>query len=117
MDAISKLLTRLADAPVDDWGHKRGLYLCSCGTKKIIDDGNVRRGKTQSCGCFNRMRHRDRTNWGKGKKKKKEVQKKKLIKIYESYSSKGIKEGRSKYVTEKELELIYWGLIPDPFEF
>ena len=116
MDASSKLLTRLADAPADNWGHKRGLYLCECGTKKIIDDGNVRRGKTQSCGCFNRMRHRDRTNWGKGKKKKNEVKKEKLIKIYESYSSKGIREGRSKYVTEKELELIYWGLIPDPFE-
>ncbi len=38
-------------------GHKRQvLCQCSCGSFKVIEEGNLRRGDTKSCGCFRKER-------------------------------------------------------------
>jgi hypothetical protein len=44
------MLTRLKDDSRRGC-HAYGLYLCSCGTKKIIRDDAVKRGQ-ESCGCL-----------------------------------------------------------------
>ena len=31
---------------------RQGLFLCECGTEKVIALGPVRQGKTRSCGCI-----------------------------------------------------------------
>jgi hypothetical protein len=32
----------------------KALYRCECGTEKVLDMSNVKRGKIQSCGCLSR---------------------------------------------------------------
>ncbi len=41
----------------DKNGNTQFLCLCSCGNKVVALSGNIRTGKTQSCGCLNRDTH------------------------------------------------------------
>ena len=114
-------LTWIRNVESDIWKKKRSLYRCECGTEKIISNSSVRCGLTKSCGCYNRemLSNSDRQSkrgfkGGKAIKGRPAHHAGKIL-IYESYSARGMREGRSKYVTEEELRLIYCGMIPDPF--
>ncbi len=37
-------------------GYTKSLYKCSCGKRKVINDNNVKYGKTKSCGCLQKER-------------------------------------------------------------
>lgn len=39
--------------------HKQWLCECECGTIKVVRAANLKRGKSQSCGCFARDRARE----------------------------------------------------------
>ena len=95
-----------------DKGKKsRSLYECKCGTVKEYDDYSVFKGLTKSCGCY---------NIEIAKARRAEVIKKKAkgedkVLIYEYYSKKSKDLGRKKWVTSKELDQIYAGILPNPF--
>ena len=114
-------LTRIADAGKDRWSKKRGLYRCSCGTEKEIDDHSVRTGKTKSCGCLNRESLSDRAKMrqrqiaGGLAIKGRPGSCKGLIRIYEFESKYSKPRGRNLWVTPEELAQIYHGVLPDPF--
>ena len=84
-----------------------GLYRCECGTEKVVRDGAVKSNLTRSCGCMRtakvRMKHildRDKT--------RPKVQQEERIRIEEPIGS-----GRFKWVTEKQLEDMYYGFDQD----
>ena len=114
-------LTRLRDAGKDKWSKSRGLYRCTCGTKKEIDDHSVRTGKTKSCGCLNRESLRDRAKMrerqiaGGLAIKGRPGSSKGLIRIYEYESKYSKPRGRNLWVTPEELAQIYYKTLPDPF--
>ena len=114
-------LTRIADAGKDRWSKKRGLYRCTCGTEKAIDDHSVRVGKTKSCGCLNRESLQDRNNMrerqaaGGRAIKGRTGSCKGLIRIYEFESKYSKPRGRKLWVTPEELSQIYRSTLPDPF--
>ncbi len=114
-------LTRLRDAGKDKWSKTRGLYRCTCGTEKIIDDYSVRKGKTKSCGCLNleslndRNRMRQRGIAGGLAIKGRTGSCKGLIRIYEFESKYSKPRGRNLWVTLEELAQIFSGTLPDPF--
>lgn len=114
-------LTRLRDAGKDRWSKKRGLYRCTCGTEKEIDDHSVRTGKTKSCGCLNREslqdrnKIRERAAAGGRAIKGREAPCKGLILIYEFQSKYSKPRGRKLWVTQAELFQIHSGTLPDPF--
>jgi hypothetical protein len=35
-----------------DMGHDRWSVRCDCGTEKVVRGGDIREGRTKSCGCF-----------------------------------------------------------------
>jgi hypothetical protein len=114
-------LTRIGEAGKDQWSKRRGLYRCTCGTEKTIDDYSVRVGKTKSCGCLNRESLRDRNKikeraaaGGKAIKGR-EAASKGLILIYEFESKYSKPLGRKLWVTLPELFQIHFGTLPDPF--
>ena len=114
-------LTRLRDAGKDRWSKKRGLYRCTCGTEKEIDDHSVRTDKTKSCGCLNRESLRDRNKIreraaaGGRAIKGRPGSSKGLIRIYEFQSKYSKPRGRKLWVTPEELAMIYYRTLPDPF--
>lgn len=42
-------------------GKTRWMCRCECGTKRIVNGNNLRRGLTNSCGCLNREKSSERT--------------------------------------------------------
>ena len=114
-------LIRLRDAGKDRWSKKRGLYRCTCGIEKEIDDHSVRTGKTKSCGCLNREslqdrnKIRERAAAGGRAIKGREAPCKGLILIYEFQSKYSKPRGRKLWVTQAELFQIHSGTLPDPF--
>ena len=57
------MCTLLSFAPIDRTKKsraKRGVFLCDCGTEFITTLEIVKKGKTKSCGCYNRQVNRDR---------------------------------------------------------
>ena len=114
-------LTRLSDAGKDRWSKKRGLYRCTCGTEKEIDDHSVRTGKTKSCGCLNREslqdrnKIRERAAAGGRAIKGREAPCKGLILVYEFESKYSKPRGRKLWGTLPELFKIHSGTLPDPF--
>jgi hypothetical protein len=114
-------LTRITDAGKDRWSKKRGLYRCSCGTEKEIDDHSVRTGKTKSCGCLNRESLQDRAKMRERQVagglaiKGRPGSCKGLIRIYEFESKYSKPRGRNLWVTLEELAKIYHRVLPDPF--
>ena len=114
-------LTRIGDAGKDRWSKRLGLYRCTCGTEKAIDDHSVRVGKTKSCGCLNREslhdrnKIRERAAAGGRAIKGREAPCKGLILIYEFQSKYSKPRGRKLWVTQAELFQIHSGTLPDPF--
>ena len=50
----------------EQWGkHKRWLCRCECGTLCIVAGGQLRKGKTRSCGCLNLESLQSRATHGK----------------------------------------------------
>lgn len=95
-----------------DKGRKsRSLYQCKCGIVKEYDDYSVFKGLTKSCGCFNTDMRKARSDEIVRRREKGEDK----ILIYEFYSKKSKHLGRKKWVTSKELDQIYAGVLPDPF--
>ena len=47
-------LTILGEGQRNKYGHKTYRCICSCGIIKDIYIGEIKRGKTKSCGCLNR---------------------------------------------------------------
>lgn len=49
-------------------GQKTYLCQCDCGRKKIVKSGNLRSGKTKSCGCYNsdRIKEQNKLNFKHG---------------------------------------------------
>lgn len=45
-------LTIIEFSHMDKWGTTCWLCKCDCGNEKIVQSGNLRRGKIKSCGCL-----------------------------------------------------------------
>ena len=80
-----------------------GLYRCECGTEKVILDSSVRINKVRSCGCLKHKHIRLKNILESEDRKKKEFYEERF-KIEEPIGS-----GKFKWVTEKELEDMYYG--------
>ena len=80
-----------------------GLYRCECGGEKVIRDSSVRINKVRSCGCLKHKNIRMKNILERTERKQKEFFEER-IKIEEPIGS-----GRYKWVTEKELEDMYYG--------
>lgn len=58
-------LTVLGKSPTQPTNHSYWVCRCECGTVLIVAGGQLRRGKTRSCGCLNLEKLRARKRHGK----------------------------------------------------
>ena len=84
-----------------------GLYRCECGNEKVTRDSAVRTNRVRSCGCLHKKQTRIKNILERVARKEKEYYEDR-IKIEEPIGS-----GKYKWVTEKELEDMYYGFDQD----
>lgn len=48
-------LVAISFAGRDQYGHRRWLFQCDCGTEKELSEAHVVRGLTKSCGCLRKV--------------------------------------------------------------
>ena len=84
-----------------------GLYRCECGNEKVTRDSAVRTNRVRSCGCMHNKQTRMKHILDRDNRKEREYYADR-IKIEEPIGS-----GKYKWVTEKELEDMYYGFDQD----
>lgn len=47
-------LTVVSSTGIDKWGQRCWSCICDCGSKVVVRGGCLRKGSTQSCGCFHK---------------------------------------------------------------